>query len=77
METEIPYEFVATFHMCWSLFILFGDADLVLKDKIIVYDLGGQRLGWADYDCKFSSLLTIWYRVMQKRQSRITCLSKH
>lgn len=25
--------------------------DLVLKDKIIVYDLGGQRIGWADYDC--------------------------
>ncbi|KAK9061581.1 hypothetical protein SSX86_018763 [Deinandra increscens subsp. villosa] len=30
--------------------------DLVLKDKIIVYDLGGQRIGWSDYDCKFSSL---------------------
>ncbi|CAH1437886.1 unnamed protein product [Lactuca virosa] len=26
--------------------------DLVLKDKIIVYDLGGQRIGWADYDCE-------------------------
>ncbi|KAM0022845.1 putative nepenthesin [Helianthus debilis subsp. tardiflorus] len=25
--------------------------DLILKDKIIVYDLGGQRIGWADYDC--------------------------
>lgn len=29
-------------------------ADLVLKDKIFVYDLGGQRIGWANYDCKFS-----------------------
>lgn len=29
-------------------------ADLVLKDKIVVYDLAGQRIGWADYDCKFS-----------------------
>ncbi|KAM0068420.1 putative nepenthesin [Helianthus debilis subsp. tardiflorus] len=28
--------------------------DLVLKDKIIVYDLGGQRIGWADYDCSSS-----------------------
>ncbi|KAJ0550978.1 putative aspartic peptidase A1 family, aspartic peptidase domain superfamily, xylanase inhibitor [Helianthus annuus] len=28
--------------------------DLVLKDKIIVYDLGGQRIGWADYDCSTS-----------------------
>ncbi|KAK2448875.1 aspartic proteinase [Trifolium repens] len=25
--------------------------DLVLKDKIVVYDLDGQRIGWADYDC--------------------------
>ncbi|KAK2448878.1 aspartic proteinase [Trifolium repens] len=25
--------------------------DLVLKDKIVVYDLDGQRVGWADYDC--------------------------
>lgn len=28
--------------------------DLVLKDKIIVYDLGSQRIGWADYDCSSS-----------------------
>lgn len=27
-------------------------ADLVLKDKIVVYDLAGQRIGWANYDCK-------------------------
>ncbi|PQQ15243.1 aspartic proteinase-like protein 2 [Prunus yedoensis var. nudiflora] len=25
--------------------------DLVLKDKIIVYDLARQRIGWANYDC--------------------------
>ncbi|XP_047335349.1 aspartic proteinase 39-like [Impatiens glandulifera] len=25
--------------------------DLVLKDKIVVYDLSHQRLGWTDYDC--------------------------
>ncbi|KAI5666483.1 hypothetical protein M9H77_16336 [Catharanthus roseus] len=25
--------------------------DLVLKDKIIVYDLAGQQIGWANYDC--------------------------
>ncbi|XP_051113984.1 aspartic proteinase 36-like isoform X3 [Andrographis paniculata] len=25
--------------------------DLVLKDKIFVYDLDHQRLGWEDYDC--------------------------
>ncbi|KAL1544463.1 aspartic proteinase 36-like [Salvia divinorum] len=25
--------------------------DLVLKDKIVVYDIAGQRIGWANYDC--------------------------
>ncbi|KAL8487243.1 hypothetical protein ACS0TY_023790 [Phlomoides rotata] len=25
--------------------------DLVLKDKVVVYDLAGQRIGWANYDC--------------------------
>ncbi|KAK1296647.1 Aspartic proteinase-like protein 2 [Acorus calamus] len=25
--------------------------DLVLKDKIFIYDLGAQRIGWANYDC--------------------------
>ncbi|TXG73729.1 hypothetical protein EZV62_002308 [Acer yangbiense] len=29
-------------------------ADLVLKDKIFVYDLEGQRIGWTDYDCSMS-----------------------
>ena len=23
--------------------------DLILKDKIVVYDLVGQRIGWANY----------------------------
>ncbi|KAJ4841785.1 hypothetical protein Tsubulata_010531 [Turnera subulata] len=25
--------------------------DLVLKDKIVVYDIANQRIGWANYDC--------------------------
>ncbi|CAK9186793.1 unnamed protein product [Ilex paraguariensis] len=29
-------------------------ANLVLKDKIIVYDLADQRIGWANYDCSLS-----------------------
>lgn len=33
--------------------------DLVLKDKIVVYDIAGQRLGWANYDCKFPFLITL------------------
>ncbi|EEF42831.1 aspartic proteinase 36 isoform X2 [Ricinus communis] len=28
--------------------------DLVLKDKIFVYDLAHQRIGWANYDCSSS-----------------------
>ncbi|CAA2955627.1 aspartic ase 2 isoform X2 [Olea europaea subsp. europaea] len=28
--------------------------DLVLKDKIVVYDLAGQRIGWANYNCSSS-----------------------
>lgn len=28
--------------------------DLVLKDKIFVYDLANQRIGWANYDCSMA-----------------------
>uniref|UniRef100_A0A803M6B2 Peptidase A1 domain-containing protein n=1 Tax=Chenopodium quinoa TaxID=63459 RepID=A0A803M6B2_CHEQI len=28
--------------------------DLVLKDKIVVYDLANQRVGWVNYDCSQS-----------------------
>ncbi|KAM7275697.1 hypothetical protein ACFE04_017563 [Oxalis oulophora] len=28
--------------------------DLVLKDKIFVYDLAEQRIGWANYDCSMA-----------------------
>ncbi|CAA2985835.1 aspartic proteinase-like protein 2 isoform X1 [Olea europaea var. sylvestris] len=28
--------------------------DLVLKDKIVVYDLADQRIGWVNYDCSSS-----------------------
>ncbi|KAL2502691.1 Eukaryotic aspartyl protease family protein [Forsythia ovata] len=33
--------------------------DLVLKDKIFVYDLARQRIGWADYDCSLSVNVSI------------------
>ncbi|XP_012836068.1 PREDICTED: aspartic proteinase-like protein 2 [Erythranthe guttata] len=33
--------------------------DLVLKDKIFVYDLAHQRIGWADYDCTSSVNVSI------------------
>lgn len=33
--------------------------DLVLKDKIFIYDLSRQRIGWADYDCSSSVNVSI------------------
>ncbi|KAJ4754553.1 Eukaryotic aspartyl protease family protein [Rhynchospora pubera] len=33
--------------------------DLVLKDKIFVYDLANQRIGWSDYDCSSSVNVTM------------------
>ncbi|XP_072956845.1 aspartic proteinase 36 [Typha angustifolia] len=32
--------------------------DLVLKDKIFVYDLANQRIGWVNYDCSLSVNVT-------------------
>lgn len=34
-------------------------ADLVLKDKIVVYDLARQQIGWTNYDCKFTTVTVI------------------
>lgn len=28
-------------------------ADLVLSNKLVVYDLEKQVIGWTDYNCKF------------------------
>ncbi|KAI3947948.1 hypothetical protein MKW92_024889 [Papaver armeniacum] len=33
--------------------------DLVLKDKIIIYDLARQRIGWVNYDCSQSVNVTL------------------
>ncbi|XP_019187901.1 PREDICTED: aspartic proteinase-like protein 2 [Ipomoea nil] len=33
--------------------------DIILKDKIFVYDLAHQRIGWADYDCSMSVNVSI------------------
>ena len=38
-------------------------ADLVLKDKIFVYDLARQRIGWTNYDCKFASIFLSCYHI--------------
>lgn len=39
----------------FSLFLSIFFADLVLKDKVVVYDLANQRIGWTNYDCKFDN----------------------
>ncbi|GFP94111.1 hypothetical protein PHJA_001555500 [Phtheirospermum japonicum] len=31
--------------------------DIVLKDKVVVYDLAGQWIGWANYDCYIQPML--------------------
>ncbi|KAI3916985.1 hypothetical protein MKW98_016719 [Papaver atlanticum] len=33
--------------------------DLVLKDKVIIYDLARQRIGWVNYDCSQSVNVTL------------------
>ncbi|KAK4764563.1 hypothetical protein SAY86_025653 [Trapa natans] len=38
-------------NQCQAITIL---GDIVLKNKIFVYDLAGQRIGWANYDCSMS-----------------------
>ncbi|KNA13805.1 hypothetical protein SOVF_113390 [Spinacia oleracea] len=35
--------------------------DLVLKDKIVVYDLAHQRIGWANYDCSLSVNVSVTF----------------
>lgn len=40
------------------LLYFFVFLDLVLKDKIVVYDLARQRIGWTDYDCKYPLLIS-------------------
>lgn len=36
-------------------------ADLVLKDKVVVYDLANQRIGWVNYDCKSILISTTFF----------------
>lgn len=46
--------------------------DLVLKNKIVVYDLSNQKIGWTDYDCKCDYFLThvstIWVYLVSQKQ---------
>ncbi|XP_047309356.1 aspartic proteinase 36-like [Impatiens glandulifera] len=35
--------------------------DLVLKDKIVIYDLAGKRLGWVNYNCSLEMKVNTTY----------------
>ncbi|XP_057549303.1 aspartic proteinase 36-like isoform X2 [Amaranthus tricolor] len=54
--------------------------DLVLKDKIFVYDLTHQRIGWANYDCSMSVNVSITFgrdEFINARQPSMSSLSKN
>ncbi|XP_027188996.1 aspartic proteinase 36 isoform X1 [Cicer arietinum] len=44
--------------------------DLVLKDRIIVYDLDNQRIGWTDYDCSMPVNVSMTLRKDKKINPR-------
>ena len=51
------------------IFHVFVFADIVMKDKIFVYDLARQRIGWANYDCKlrtYKAVCTNLYNPMEQ-----------
>lgn len=37
--------------------VMRGGADIVLKEKLVIYDYGNNRVGWEYMDCKKSHLL--------------------
>ncbi|RZC90869.1 hypothetical protein C5167_028701 [Papaver somniferum] len=39
-----------------GMFVL---GDLVLKDRIVIYNLGHQRVRWIDYDCSFVNFSSV------------------
>lgn len=45
---------VATYFKLFSFFFFFANllSDLVLSNKLVLYDLENQAIGWADYNCK-------------------------
>ena len=61
----VAHSFGSDYCICYTEWVLnchcdiiWVIADLVLKDKIFVYDLARQRLGWANYDCKLHFYLS-------------------
>lgn len=39
-------------HLLWIIFQSYCFADLALSNKLIVYDLENQVIGWTEYNCK-------------------------
>ncbi|KAE9589149.1 putative nepenthesin [Lupinus albus] len=57
------------FHKTQDITIL---GDVILKDKIFVYDLNGQRIGWTNYNCKFH----LSYITMKLYELRVSSIIK-
>lgn len=36
-----------------KLLVLFPMADLVLSNKLVLYDLEAQTIGWTEYNCEY------------------------
>lgn len=51
-------------------------ADLVLSNKLVLYDLENQAIGWTEYNCKyfffprFFNMLLVFYRTPQHAVAR-------
>lgn len=45
-------------HFC----ILISIVDLVLKDRLVTYNMEDQTIGWTEYDCTYASL-SFWLKV--------------
>lgn len=51
------YEFTFDFSFPTYMIPLFSHfADLVLSNKLVVYDLENMVIGWTDYNCEYESI---------------------
>lgn len=51
-QNHYPLRYMLT----WFLFLFGHNADLVLSNKLVTYDLENQTIGWAEYNCEYHTL---------------------